>query len=492
MISYTPISVLMISSDISAFDKQSSLFRRLRTYADRVALLQVLVTSPIPKETIHDGTLHIVCVSSSSLLTRFFYLVKCGEQIDRPSFVTAQDPFFLGTVGWLLSRYHRVPLELQVHTDVFSRGFIYSTIPNMVRAGIARLLLLRASHIRAVSERIATSLFSRGISQSNVTVLPVPLGDQFFVKDNHVAVTPELPHCSKIVLMVSRLTKEKRVILGIQSLARARSQGNDMGLVIVGDGPERSRLQHEVKKLGLQQSVLFVGNISDVRVYYHSAHVFLHTAAFEGYGLVLVEAALLGLPIISTDVGIATRVGARIIEPQVDAIVTTLTDTKLSPAKIDSLDLLTTEETADIIVSLWERFTRKGFLINTQRRRYLLFKYVISGGSATAVDLSLLYILTDYFGVWYLVSASIAYLCGFAISFVLQKFWTFRNGAFKKIHTQFILFLFVGLINVILNALLLYLVVEKTQLHYLPAQLVVGVAIATWSFLIYRVLFRHS
>jgi putative flippase GtrA len=111
-------------------------------------------------------------------------------------------------------------------------------------------------------------------------------------------------------------------------------------------------------------------------------------------------------------------------------------------------------------------------------------KYALSGGIATLVHFSLLFFLTDIVGIWYIFSTSIAFVAAFFVSFTLQKLWTFRDNGRYKIKRQIGAYFSVGVFNLFLNALGMYLIVEWWGIMYLLAQLLVGLVLAGESFLI--------
>jgi len=86
----------------------------------------------------------------------------------------------------------------------------------------------------------------------------------------------------------------------------------DATLLIVGDGPERERLEQIAVEYGIAARVRFAGRVADeaLPVYYHAADVFVlasHLRA-EAFGIVLLEAMAAGLPIVSTELGTGTSV----------------------------------------------------------------------------------------------------------------------------------------------------------------------------------------
>ncbi len=123
---------------------------------------------------------------------------------------------------------------------------------------------------------------------------------------------------------------------------------------------------------------------------------------------------------------------------------------------------------------------------------YRLFRYVISGGTSAFVTLSTLYILTKWFGVWYLLSTVIGFLVGFLVSFTLQKFWTFKDGRKDVLASQAFFYFIIVAGNLCLNALGMYVLVDIFHIWYMPADLLVLFLIAIESFFLYRIVFKKN
>lgn len=126
-------------------------------------------------------------------------------------------------------------------------------------------------------------------------------------------------------------------------------------------------------------------------------------------------------------------------------------------------------------------------------RRYArVIKYVAAGGTAAVVDLGLLYALTDIAGWHYIVSTTVAFLAAFGVSFTLQKFWTFGNQDMDRVHIQLALYLTIAVVNLFVNAGLMYFFVETAGIWYFLAQIITGAIMACYGFLLYRyIIFRN-
>ena len=187
---------------------------------------------------------------------------------------------------------------------------------------IAGRLLPQADYVRVVSERIEQSLKAKSWQlKAIVEVRPVAI-DLEELKQAPITVDlhQKYPQFREIILMVSRLEPEKRIDLAIKSLAKFLPAVKNVGLAIVGSGSEEMRLKHLVDELGLGDYVKFEGWQENLATYYKTADLFLVTSSYEGYGLTIVEAKACGLPVVSTDVGIAREAGAIIVEGQPDVI----------------------------------------------------------------------------------------------------------------------------------------------------------------------------
>jgi len=145
----------------------------------------------------------------------------------------------------------------------------------------AKWLLPKADGIRVVSERIKKSLSSIVRDMSKVIVLPIFV-DVAAIKN--VAVSVDLhqkyPQFDFIILMASRLEKEKNCSLAIDAFAQLTKKIPNAGLVIIGDGSEQKKLEREALRYKIQDQVDFMGWKDNVAGYYKSADVLLEHAVF--------------------------------------------------------------------------------------------------------------------------------------------------------------------------------------------------------------------
>ncbi len=80
-----------------------------------------------------------------------------------------------------------------------------------------------------------------------------------------------------------------------------KNKGYDVELTLLGDGKLRKKVEELTKEKGLTKNVVFKGNVCNVNEYLKKSDIYIHSAFYEAFGLVLIEAMAAGLPVITQD-----------------------------------------------------------------------------------------------------------------------------------------------------------------------------------------------
>ncbi len=157
---------------------------------------------------------------------------------------------------------------------------------------LARPVFARARIVTAVSRELAgwvQNATGRHVAAAHVHPMPVD--------------TSEWPWTTGGggMVVVSRLTAQKRIHLAIEATAFLASCGHDLPLTVVGDGPDRASLERQVERLGITPFVRFVGAVppGEVARFLARADVMLFPAQGEGFGLAAAEALMAGVPVVA-------------------------------------------------------------------------------------------------------------------------------------------------------------------------------------------------
>lgn len=126
------------------------------------------------------------------------------------------------------------------------------------------------------------------------------------------------------------------------------------------------------------------------------------------------------------------------------------------------------------------------------KHRQHVIRFMIAGGLAGAVDLTLLFIFHGPLRINVVAATTLAFILSFLVSFTLQKFWTFKHQRGRKTGGQLFLYTLNTIIGLYLNGALMHWLVNREHVWYLLAQVLVGLTLATGNFLVYKfIVFKH-
>lgn len=209
-------------------------------------------------------------------------------------------PFFYAlTARWLGKR---IPVLFSEH------GRHFPDYPRRKRIFVNRLLLSRRDRVAAVGEAVRQAVIANeGIPAERVGVIYNGIDLETFAKKRHdrdetreeIGVGPN----DFVVIQVARLDYLKDHLTAVRTLDRLASQRPEVRLVLVGEGPEREKIEAEIRQRQLLAHVRFLGLRSDVARLVASADLFLLTSISEGIPLTVIEAMAAGIPVVSTRVG---------------------------------------------------------------------------------------------------------------------------------------------------------------------------------------------
>ncbi len=117
-------------------------------------------------------------------------------------------------------------------------------------------------------------------------------------------IVNDLPEGFKIV-SVGRLSYQKGYDLALEAFKIINAKGILFNWIILGVGEEEIKLKAKVLEYGLSDKITFLGIKENHYPYLEQANIFLHTARFEGFGIVIQEAKILAKPIILTDFNVS-------------------------------------------------------------------------------------------------------------------------------------------------------------------------------------------
>lgn len=201
------------------------------------------------------------------------------------------------------ARRRRLPLVLTVHTSVR-----YTLAVRDVRSALLKAVggwwenrgERGADRVIVLTPRLAGILTSHGVPPERVRVIPSGVRPALFAARDTADPLAGLPRPR--IVFLGRLHAQKNVDLLLAATARLRYPAH---VVLVGDGPDRGRLEELRDRLGLRGRVTFLGFVGHDRVpaLLRGADLLVMPSRYEELGTALVEAMHCGLPIVATRTG---------------------------------------------------------------------------------------------------------------------------------------------------------------------------------------------
>jgi glycosyltransferase involved in cell wall biosynthesis len=201
--------------------------------------------------------------------TEFFRVAEgCAGRLS-PGFIYERYSLW-GTAGQHLARNHSIPLVLEVNSPLADEEQKYRgrSVFHSLSRWVERRTWRRADLLVGISRALCSHFEEAGVRRGNVKILP-----------NAVDTTRFRPEVDDTPLR-RRLKPNGRFVAGfvgsfkawhgvgflLEAFGRLRDENASYHLLLVGDGPMRADLEAETRRLGLQEAVTFVGNVSHEEV----------------------------------------------------------------------------------------------------------------------------------------------------------------------------------------------------------------------------------
>lgn len=215
-----------------------------------------------------------------------------------------------GTLGRFASRV-AAPAAATVHT--FHGHLLHGYFHPAVRAGVVsveRLLARHTTRLVAVGNRVRDELLAAGVGRpEQYTVVPPGVrlpNPPSQGEGRRILGLDRVP--GLVIGFAGRLTAIKRPDRLLNAVAELQNRGVSTTVLVAGEGSLEADMRNQVAQLGLGRTVRFLGMRSDMEVFWAACDVAVVTSDNEGMPMALIEAALVGRPAVTTDVGSASEV----------------------------------------------------------------------------------------------------------------------------------------------------------------------------------------
>jgi len=212
-----------------------------------------------------------------------------------------ESPWFYGALAGLLPFLWPLPCFTTIH------GYGGGDRRELHSYRLWRFLTLLSRKVVLVSPALHRELLQEGFPRCKLLTIVNGLDlDSFSRPDSGTNLRTELDLKENIFILgvVARLSPVKNHALLFRAVSRLRSLGSlSLRLLVVGDGPERERLERLAEALGIEGLVVFCGEQSDVSRYYSVFDAFVLPSFSEGISMTILEAMAAGVSVVASAVG---------------------------------------------------------------------------------------------------------------------------------------------------------------------------------------------
>ena len=266
-----------------------------------------------PREVGHGLTVVPVPCSRPLFLPRAWQVANKLFSRQRFDVVSTQTPFDDGLLGVFLKRKHGVALNVQMRSSFIDMPYWIQERPVVYRVfnALGKWVASRADTIRVISHGEQARLTKKFPSwRGKIAILHPLVNRQVFERP---VSQEELERVRQTlakhgfsggpyILFVGRLVPQKNVPTLLHTYALLQAEHGQVPLVICGSGPLRPKLETIARRLGIEKAILWLGSLplEALRAWYAAARVVVLPSFHEGFGKVVVEAYLLGTPVVVT------------------------------------------------------------------------------------------------------------------------------------------------------------------------------------------------
>ncbi len=215
------------------------------------------------------------------------------------------------------------PLELKHAVGEASRssmGLPHDSLLLRTLTRLRRKVAERVDRYIAISDEIRSKLIAQGIDPARIVGISNGINMEKFVPASpqvraRLRGALRLPGDGLLLIYTGRLAVSKGVMLLMDVWGAVAQRHPDAHLLLVGTGAGslddcESEVRGYVQAHGLEHRVTFAGNVDNVEQHLQASDIFVFPSFYEGFGLSILEAMAVGLPMVCTRVGVAADIAA--------------------------------------------------------------------------------------------------------------------------------------------------------------------------------------
>ncbi|WLR42793.1 glycosyltransferase [Bacillus carboniphilus] len=184
-------------------------------------------------------------------------------------------------IGWIHTDYNQLGLDVETDEKYYSKlSYLISVSDELVNILKSNFPSMK-SNIKCIENIVSTNIIKK-LSQEPVTI----------ERNSQQSI---------IIVSVGRIVQEKGIDLSFKAIHQLIDKGYDIQWIVIGDGVMREEIEKQIELNHLSKRMKFLGVKDNPYPYMAQADIFLQTSRYEGKSISIMEAKILGTPILITN-----------------------------------------------------------------------------------------------------------------------------------------------------------------------------------------------
>lgn len=241
----------------------------------------------------------------TSFLDQKYWLAFINYVIEKENInviLNSNSKFGYYCMPYLKTKYPNIPILDYVHMEEwYNRNGGYSRYSSMYSSVIDKTLTCNEN-----SKKVLIEHFKR--NERELETVYIGVDEEKFNPNNYNKEELIKKYIGentnkKIITYICRISEQKRPLLLLEIIAKLKKERQDFKVLVVGDGNLLPKMKQKAQDLGLNEEIMFLGNITKTAEIYKISDITINCSLKEGLALTSYESLSMGIPVISSDVG---------------------------------------------------------------------------------------------------------------------------------------------------------------------------------------------
>ena len=267
--------------------------------------ITVITTEPNKNTLRQEFEKYSTVYDLTSFLNQKFWLAFVNYIIERENIniiLNSNSKFGYSILPYLKANNSNIPIIDYVHMEEwYNRNGGYSRYSTMCDSVIDKTLVCNEN-----SKKILCNYFGR--NENEIQTVYIGVDEEEFNPEKYnkeeILKKYNIENDKKYIFSyICRISEQKRPMLLLEIIKKLKEKRNDFKILVVGDGNLLSKMKSKASKLGVNENIVFLGNIERPEEIYKISDITINCSIKEGLALTSYESLSMGVPVVSSDVG---------------------------------------------------------------------------------------------------------------------------------------------------------------------------------------------